>query len=148
ERSNFGSVPQPSNPISGNEALLYIAGDQTAKFIITRNPELDTMHFDPKQYQARAVTAGTIMDVTDVSLDKFRARGGKIIITHGTADDFITPHNSIAYYQRQIAQFGQARLDGFMRFYVVPGLGHGFGPFNARFDSLAVLQQWVEHNTS
>ena len=31
-----------------------------------------------------------------------------------------------------------------MRFYLIPGLGHGFGPFNAKFDSLGVLQKWVE----
>jgi dienelactone hydrolase len=40
-----------------------------------------------------------------VSLAEFKAKGGKIIMTHGTADDFITPHNSIAYYNRQVAQF-------------------------------------------
>ena len=44
ERSNWGQVPQPSNPLSGKEPLLYTAGDQTAKFVITRNPALDTMH--------------------------------------------------------------------------------------------------------
>ena len=65
-------------------------------------------------------------------------------MTHGTADDFITPHNSIAYYKRQVAQFGQSRLDSFMRFYYVPGLGHGFGVFNAKFDGLDVLRDWVE----
>jgi pimeloyl-ACP methyl ester carboxylesterase len=143
--SNFGSVPQPSNPISGKEALLYIAGDQTSKFIITRDPRLDTMTFDPKQFQAQTVKAGTIMDVTDVSLDKFRAKGGKIIMTHGTADDFITPHNTIAYYKRQVAQFGQSRLDSFMRFYVIPGFGHGFGVFNAKVDSLGAIRNWVEN---
>ena len=143
--SNFGQAPQPSNPLSGKEPLLYSAGDQTIKFIITRNPIFETMTFDPKQYQAQTVKAGTIMDVTDVSLEKFRARGGKIIMTHGTADDFITPHNSIAYYKRQVAQFGQPRLDRFMRFYVIPGLGHGFGVFNAKFDSLDALRNWVEN---
>ena len=65
-------------------------------------------------------------------------------MTHGTADDFITPHNSIAYYKRQQAQFGQQRLDSFLRFYVVPGLGHGFGTFNAKIDALPALEQWVE----
>src|SRR5689334_18574477 len=40
ERSNWGTVPQPSNPLSGKESLLYTAGDQTAKFIITRDPAL------------------------------------------------------------------------------------------------------------
>jgi feruloyl esterase len=144
ERSNFGQVPQPSNPLSGKEPLLYTAGDQTAKFIITRNPKLDTMQFDPKAWQERIATVASIMDVSDVSLEKFKAKGGKIILTHGTVDDFITPHNTELYYQRQIQQFGKAGVDSFMRFYMIPGFGHGFGPFNAKIDSLTVLRNWIE----
>jgi len=144
--SNFGSAPRPSNPLSGKEPLLYSAGDQTVKFIITRMPAFDTMTFDPKKFEKETVRAGTMMDVTDVSLEKFQARGGKIIMTHGTADDFITPHNSIMYYGWQAAQFEakRQRLDSFMRFYLIPGLGHGFGVFNAKFDSLDALRDWVE----
>jgi hypothetical protein len=37
--------------------------------------------------------------------------GFDIILTHGTVDDFITPHNTELYYQRQVKQFGQSRLD-------------------------------------
>lgn len=143
-RSSFGQVPQPSNPLSGKEPLLYTAGDQTVKFIITRNPKFNPMAFDPKQYQERIKVVASIMDVSDVSLEKFRAKGGKIILTHGTVDDFITPHNTVAYYQRQLKQFGRASLDSFMRFYMIPGFGHGFGPFNAKIDSLKALQEWVE----
>jgi feruloyl esterase len=80
------------------------------------------------------------MDVTGVSLDKFRTRGGKIIMTRGTADDFITPYNSIEYHKRQLAHFGQERLSSFLRFYVIPG----FGPFNAKYDSLVTLENWLE----
>jgi feruloyl esterase len=144
DRSNWGQVPQPSNPLSGKEPLLYTAGDQTAKFIITRNPKLDTMTFDPKQWQSRIATVASIMDVSDVSLKRFKAKGGRILLTHGTADDFITPHNTELYYQRQVKQFGQAGVDSFIRFYMIPGFGHGFGPFNAKIDSLRVLQNWVE----
>lgn len=144
-RSTFGQAPQPSNPLSGKEPLLYSAGDQTVKFIITRNPAFETMTFDPKKFQKETERAATMMDVTDVSLEKFRAKGGKIIMTHGTADDFITPHNSIYYYGRQAAYFGQQRLDSFLRFYLIPGLGHGFGVFNAKFDSLGALRDWVEN---
>ncbi len=142
--STFGQVPQPTNPISGKEPLLYIAGDQTAKFIISRNPMLDTLKFDPAQWQARIAVVAAAMDVTDVSLADFKAKGGKIIMTHGTADDFITPYNSIAYYNRQVAQFGKAGVESFLRFYVIPGFGHGFGPFNAKIESLKALQNWVE----
>lgn len=31
------------------------------------------------------------------------------------------------------------RTASFMRFYLIPGFGHGFGPFNARIDSLTPL---------
>jgi feruloyl esterase len=144
ERSTFGQTSQPSNPLSGTEALLYTAGDQTAKFIISRDPKLDTLRFDPAQWQARIATVAAVMDVTNISLAEFKAKGGKIIMTHGTADDFITPHNSIAYYNRQVNEFGQAGLDEFLRFYVIPGFGHGFGPFNAKIESLQALQNWVE----
>ena len=142
--SNFGTVSQPSNPLSGKEPLLYSAGDATIKYIITRDPKFDTLRFDPRAYRERIATVASIMDVTDQSLEPFRAKGGKIILTHGTADDFITPHNSIAYYKRQRAQFGQRRLDRFLRFYLIPGFGHGFGTFNAKFDALPALEQWVE----
>ncbi len=142
--SNFGQVSQPSNPLSGKEALEYSAGDQTVKFILTRDPNYDPLKFDPAQWKQRIATVAAIMDVTDVSLEKFRAKGGKIIMTHGTADDFITPYNSIEYYKRQLAHFGQERLDSFLRFYLIPGFGHGFGVFNAKFDSLSALENWVE----
>jgi feruloyl esterase len=144
ERSNWGTVPQPSNPLSGKEPLLYTAGDQTAKFIITRDPMLDTMTFDPKKWAERVAWSATMMDVTNVSLAPFKAKGGRIIMTHGTADDFITPHNSEAYYARQVKEFGQAGVDSFVRFYMIPGFGHGFGPFNAKIDSLTALRNWVE----
>lgn len=146
--SNFGAVRQPVNPLSGKEALLYSVGDQTAKFIITRNPRLETLGFDPASWRARIAEVAAIMDVTDVSLARFRARGGRIILTHGTADDFITPHNTARYYERQLAQFGRPGVERFMRFYLISGFGHGFGPFNAKFDSLRVLQDWVEKGRS
>ena len=41
-------------------------------------------------------------------------------------------------------QFGQGGVDSFMRFYMIPGFGHGFGPFNAKIDSLTALRDWVE----
>ena len=74
--SNFGQAPQPSNPLSGKEPLLYSAGDQTVKFIITRDPRYDTMKFDPKQWQPRIAAVAAVMDVTAVSVDKSSGRLG------------------------------------------------------------------------
>ncbi|WP_240636042.1 tannase/feruloyl esterase family alpha/beta hydrolase [Caldimonas tepidiphila] len=142
--SSFGSRPVPGNPPTGADALLYNVGSATSRYIITRDLALDAMAFDPLQWQARTQEVGTIMDVTDIDLSAFRRKGGKIIMTHGTADDFITPHNSVAYYNRHLALQGKDAMDSFMRFYMIPGLGHGFGPFNAKYDGLAELDRWVE----
>ncbi|MGC5223396.1 tannase/feruloyl esterase family alpha/beta hydrolase [Micromonospora sp. DT81.3] len=146
--AGFGTDPVPSNPIDGSEALQYIILDQTSKYIVTRDPSLDTMAFDPADWADRIQEVGKIMDVTDVSLEPFRARGGKILLTHGTADDFITPHNTIQYYERQVAAFGEEKLDSFLRFYEVPGWGHGQGPFNAKYDGLGTLTAWVEDDVA
>jgi pimeloyl-ACP methyl ester carboxylesterase len=145
--SNFGSRSVPTNPPTTADALLFNAGAATSKYIITRDPSLDALTFDPNTsatVRARTQEVGRIMDVTDVDLTAFRKKGGKIILIHGTADDFISPHNSVAYYNRQLAQHGQKTLDSFLRFYLVPGLGHGMGVFNAKYDGLKSLEDWVE----
>jgi feruloyl esterase len=144
DRSNFGCAPMPSEHPAASDPLLYQAGAATVKYIVTRDPKADPLQFDPTKWKERITTVASIMDVTDVSLEKFRAKGGKILMTHGTNDDFITPHNSIAYYKRQQSQFGQQRLDSFLRFYVIPGFAHGYGVFNAKIDALPALEQWVE----
>jgi pimeloyl-ACP methyl ester carboxylesterase len=147
--STFGTKPKPQ-PSKGEmksaleNGLLFSVGEQTVKFLITRNPDQDALSFDEKQWKERLITVGSILDVTDVSLEKFRAKGGKIILTHGTTDDFISPHNSISYYERQVRQFSKPGVDSFLRFYMIPGAGHGLGPFNAEFESLPALQNWVE----
>jgi feruloyl esterase len=145
--SNFGTHPVPANPPAPTDALLYNAGAATAKYIITRDPSLDALTFDPNTsaaLRARTQEVAKIMDVTDVDLAPFRKKGGKIILVHGTVDDFISPHNTVAYYNRQRELQGQKALDSFLRFYLVPGLGHGMGPFNAKYDGLRVLAEWVE----
>jgi feruloyl esterase len=39
---------------------------------------------------------------------------------------------------------GQAAVDNFMRFYLVPGLAHGGGNFSPMWGNLAILDNWVE----
>ncbi|MCJ0765531.1 tannase/feruloyl esterase family alpha/beta hydrolase [Variovorax terrae] len=141
--SSFGAAAQPANPPAPTDALLYAIGAAHAKYLVTQDPALDAMRYDPAAWKPRLQQLGTITDVTAVSLAAFRAKGGKLILTHGTADDFISPHNTADYYRAQVAALGQDAVDGFVRYYVVPGFGHGFGPFKAAYDGLAVLDRWV-----
>jgi pimeloyl-ACP methyl ester carboxylesterase len=142
--SNFGSRRTPDNPPTSADALLYNAGAATSKYIITRNPDLDALTFEPGAWAERTQAVGKIMDVTDVDLTPFLKRGGKLIMTHGTEDDFISPHNSDAYFERQLAAHGRKTMDSFARFYKIPGFSHGFGTFNAKFDGLGALDAWVD----
>jgi pimeloyl-ACP methyl ester carboxylesterase len=142
--ANLGANPVPTNPPGPTDALLYSAGAATTKYIVTRDPNIDALTFDPSAWKGRIQEAGAILDVTDVDLTPFRRKGGKIIITHGTEDEFITPHNSDDYYERHLALQGRQRMDSFVRYYKIPGLSHGFGTFNAKYAGLATLDNWVE----
>lgn len=142
--STFGTRPVPSNPPTGADALLFNIGATNIKYFITGQPDFDALTFDPDAWRERVQRAGRMVDATDVDLTPFRAKGGKILMTHGTADDFISPHNSDNYYARQLAQHGQAGLDSFLRYYVIPGFSHGFGVFNAKWDGLGEIDRWVE----
>ena len=140
--STLGTRPVPSG--APTDALLFNAGSATIKYIITRQPEFDPLTFTPEQWKAQIQRSGKIMDVTDVDLSPFRRKGGKVIMTHGTNDDFISPHNSENYYARQLTKQGRANLDSFLLFYEIPGFSHGFGEFNAKYDGLGEIDRWVE----
>jgi hypothetical protein len=142
----FGVSPVPSfaaSPASG-DALLYSIGVAHARYFATQNPLQDGLSYDPAAYQSRLQQLGGITDATQQSLDAFRARGGKLILVHGTADGLISPHNSVDYYKLQVQAFGQAVIDSFVRFYMIPGFDHGSGRYNLGYDGLAVLDAWVE----
>lgn len=110
-------------------------------------PGWDGYTVDPLDFADRVQEVGEIMDVTDVSLNKFRAYGGKAILTHGTIDDFITPHNTLQYHAALQDEFGP-RLDSFLKFYLVPGWGHGQGRFVAQYDGLGAIVDWVENGVA
>lgn len=144
--ATLGRSQTPTNPPSSSDNFHWQVGAAFSKYMVTKNPALDALTFNPRSRpnKARILELGSIMDVGGVSLARFRAKGGKLILTHGMADDLISPHNTVAYYQKQLAEFGQSGVDSFIRFYEIPGYVHGFGTFNAGYEGLAVLEDWVE----
>ena len=82
-------------------------------------------------------------------LDRFQARGGKMIYFHGLVDDFITPYSSLQYHERLLKRYGEDDLAQFVRFYTIPGMGHGNGiRYNPRIALIDVLDAWVEEGTA
>lgn len=127
------------------QALQYTPGAATLGFAIAQDAALDVYtSFDPKAYQARIRELAHSMSANDTNLDAFRKRGGKLIWFHGLADDFITPYSSMQYHARLRKRYDDKTLDGFLRFYTLPGTGHVTGPFAARMATLDALEAWVE----
>ena len=131
----LGQVRQPGKSPNGKEAF--------TRYFITRNPDFDPLTFDASQWKAQTQHSGDIVDISSDSLRPFVARGGKMIIVHGTIDDLVSPHNSVNYYNHQLDVFGQSTLDSFLRFYMVPGFGHGRGLFDNTYDGLGLIDAWV-----
>jgi feruloyl esterase len=61
----------------------------------------------------------------DPDLTRFKARGGKMIVSHGMADEEVPIAGTTEYYGRVIEKFGSlAAVQEFYRYFQVPGLGH------------------------
>ncbi|UJW83056.1 tannase/feruloyl esterase family alpha/beta hydrolase [Hydrogenophaga sp. SL48] len=102
---------------------------------------------DPGAYAAR-FSAQSALDIGDRDLSGFAARGGKVLLMHGTEDLLISPRVTQLYYQGQQARLGAAAVDAFIRYYEAPGFGHGTGTsFQVSWDQLTALENWVERGT-
>ena len=86
------------------------------------------------------------LNAENPDLSAFAKRGGKLIMTLGTADSVVPYHASIDYYERVIDhQGGLDQAQSFFRFYVVPGLAHGGGPgINQPPNLLDAVRAWRE----
>lgn len=152
--SGLGLAHSPhsqSNPQFHENGYLYAQGDAYIRYFVTRDTAFDAFEFDvmrPGRYQARLVSLSKTIGAMNPDLSRFIARGGKLITMQGLADEVISPNQTIAYYDRLVARYGQPRVDSFMRFYMAPGFQHGNGVFIPSVDMLGALDRWVSHDIS
>lgn len=59
-------------------------------------------------------------------------------------DATIPTYATVMYYKMVQSKMAQEEMDHFLRFYLVPGYGHGRGTFDAGFDALGVLDRWLD----
>lgn len=90
------------------------------------------------------------LNAENADLTAFQKRGGKLVMTLGTADSVVPYHASIDYYERVIDKLGGLdQVQSFFRFYVVPGLAHGGGPgINQPPNLLETVRAWRETGTA
>lgn len=136
-----GTAPAPANLII---SFPYIMADQIVRYAVTRNPKYDTLSFNPATYQARLQELASQADDADPDIRAFQQRGGKLLLMHGSIDMSVPPANTIAYYEKLQARFGEKALHQFVRFYIAPGFAHNSGTFAVSWDSLGTLDNWVD----
>jgi Tannase and feruloyl esterase len=81
-------------------------------------------------------------------LEAVRARGGKIILWSGAADQAVSPANVREYTDALTARYGRKGRERFSRSFFVPGLHHCStgenAPTNAPDELLEAMARWVE----
>jgi tannase/feruloyl esterase len=124
------------------------------KYYVFRDPNWDyktrPIDFD-KDVTASNRSEIQPVNAVDPDLGKFFARGGKLLLVDGWADTAVPPKVAINYYNAVVKKLGTKTLKDSMRFFMVPGMGHGpgtNGAENFNFDALALIEQWKEHGTA
>ena len=128
-------------------SLYYVVGDGVLRFFLTGDDHFNALTFNTTtggKYASDLLPQSKASDASEADLTPFARRGGKFLIVHGTADATIPTNSSVLYYDMVQKTMGAEATDGFLRFYLIPGFGHGHGAFDAGFDALGVLDRWVD----
>ena len=146
---------QPANPMPAVTATTSppygsTFWDQWVKFFVTRNPNANSLALDPENpgaLQARIVALTDSQASNGTDLSPFLNKGGRILMAHGSHDALVSTRATEQYLERLRATMGTAQLDRFLRYYEIPGYGHAASSvFNAAWDSLTTLENWVERS--
>ena len=127
--------------------LSFQYADPIVRYAIARNPTFNSLTADPVNPGALAAAWSefSALDDSDRNLTPFAAKGGKLLIMHGTADPLVSVRRSELYVQQLKATMGATTVDSFLRFYEVAGFGHSVSAqFNAAWDQLTALENWTE----
>lgn len=140
--SMYGATGKLADSQSGSATLAFV------RYFITRDAATDPLTHEPDEFAQTYSAVSERFDTLSTDLNEFRQRGGKLLWLHGSVD-YRYPHSaSEEYWGRLVKANGEDFLREFVRFYLVPGFGHGSGTFNVSWDSLSVLEEWVENDVA
>ena len=137
------------NPINAQQPTNQVPGGVFDLVRIAYNdPNVDWQKFDLDRDMKFLDEKIGYVDAVNPDLSKFKASGGKLLITHGWSDTGITPETSIWYYESVLKKMGSNQSD-WLRLFMAPGMGHcGGGPGVNTFDSIGTLEKWVERGVA
>lgn len=137
--------PGPPPPRRGpGEGMVASMAPVVFPTVTSADTNIADYPFTMEQFR-RAIALHGLNDATDTDLRPFASRGGKLIMYHGWSDTSIAPMISVAYYTAVQRELGAAKVDRFLRLFMIPGMGHcGGGDGFPQFDTLSPLIAWVE----
>jgi len=107
-------------------------------------PDYDYRTFDYDRDTHLLDDWSKLADAKNPDLEKFRKRGGKLLMTYGWADPILQPLMGVNYYEAAVAKNGPDTGE-FFRLFMAPGMAHcggGIGP--DRHDGMTAMIDWVE----
>jgi feruloyl esterase len=139
----FNGIPLGSS-IDASHGHLYLF-----KWVFGADKKLEDINFgaDIDTYTA---ALGPYLNAENADLSPFEKRGGKLLMTSGSADSIVPFHATLDYYERVIAHSGSLdKVRSFFRYYIIPGMGHGGGPgINQPPNMLEAVKDWREKGTA
>jgi feruloyl esterase len=130
---------------TGMEFMRYMA------FLDDPGEQYSPANFDFDRDPQRLRPMAQIYHANNPDLDKFRERGGKLLMWHAWGDAAVPATRAMWYYEAVEGHVGSREsTQDFFRLFLVPGMDHcGIeeGPGNTQhgFDPLTALERWVEH---
>ena len=85
----------------------------------------------------------SFMTPPDLLMKQLYAKGGKLIVSHGTADAVFSAADTVNWYKALSAHY-KRKTKNFARLFIIPGMAHcSGGPSCDRFDLFDALVDWV-----
>ena len=139
----FGKIP------GARDGLFAKTVDAIIRYQILRNENADIKSFNYREHKKVVQNLSNIMDATNPKLSAFQAKGGKVLMAHGTSDQLLSLHAIIDYYNQVVGYFGEDKAENFIKLFLMPGFGHDYGEvFNVHADMLQILDNWVENGVA
>jgi pimeloyl-ACP methyl ester carboxylesterase len=151
-----GFAPVPFNTVIGSGALGYVFttppdqpdlsdGGLGYQLGLDMDASVAKIFARDATFTESAMEFMTPPNPTDLA--DLRARGGKLIVVHGTADPVFSSDDTTAWYRALLAADPDAT--SYARVFLVPGMNHCTGgPATDRFDLLPALDAWVEQGVA
>ncbi|MCO5975049.1 tannase/feruloyl esterase family alpha/beta hydrolase [Actinoallomurus soli] len=130
------------NSTDTDNSLINFLSSRLIRYAIERNPTANLDGWDYRDWEPRLKQLSREFDATTPDLDRFFARGGKLILVQGDDDVLVPEHSTSAYFETLMGRYGRS-LHNYARYYRQPGYGHAQGTFDLSFDSLGALETWT-----